>query len=94
MLTPRAIHNYEQIVSYLVRNWGITAANNFIDRFREVIEILSENSEIFPFEDNVKRVQKCILTKHNILYFKETNVIRIISIFDTRQNPKKLLSII
>ena len=40
-------------------------------------------------------MQKCLLTKHNMLYFRESDeIIEIITIFDTRQDPKKLTNII
>ena len=94
ILTPLAIVNYESIIAYLVNDWGPTVANNFIDRFEEVCSFLAENPEIYPFANRELMIQKCVLTKHNIIYFKETpDAIRILTIFDSRQDPKKLLSI-
>ena len=93
ILTPLAIANYEQIVDYLISDWSTAVADNFIDRFESVCMLLSDNPEIFPFISKDKRVQKCVLTKHNVIYFKETsNSIKILTIFDTRQDPDKLLS--
>ncbi|MFI5138906.1 MAG: type II toxin-antitoxin system RelE/ParE family toxin [Sphingobacteriales bacterium] len=95
ILTPTATRNFLTIIDYLSANWGITVTNNFIDRFEQVLVLLAENPGMFQFLDQTRRVQKCIMTKHNILYFKETaKTIRIITIFDTRQDPKKLSSII
>jgi len=91
VVTPTAAINYENITDYLMVKWGISVTNNFIDRFDQVLILLSENPGMFPFVDKAKQVQKCLLTKHNILYFKETvDSIRILTIFDTRQNPEKL----
>lgn len=76
-------------------NWGTTVTSNFIARFENLCELLSENPAIFPFINRSKQVQKCVLTKHNILYFKEyANSIKILTIFDTRQAPEKLASLI
>ena len=95
VLTPYSIANYEVIVKYLLTNWNHNVANNFIERFEQVCEHLSENPEIFPFVDKTKGVQKCVLTKHNILYFKETaESIKILTIFDSRQDPEKLFSVV
>jgi len=95
ILTPLAEINYEGIIEYLVNNWEPRVANTFISRFEKVCELLIENSEIFPFYDKNKQIQKCVLTKHNVIYFKSTpNAIKILTIFDTRQNPDKLFSII
>lgn len=36
-------------------------------------------------------VRKCVTTKHNTIYFREEpNIIVILRIYDTRQNPDKL----
>ena len=84
--------NYEDIVDYLIANWGITVTNNFIERFESVCELLAENPDIYPFINKAKQIQKCVLTKHNIIYFKETtDAIKILVLFDTRQDPDKLL---
>jgi plasmid stabilization system protein ParE len=94
ILTPRAIVDYEQIIKYLVDKWGIPIANDFIGRFEKITVLLVTNTAIFPFVDTIKQIQKCVLTKHNVLYFKETgDAIKILAIFDTRQNPEKLSSI-
>jgi plasmid stabilization system protein ParE len=42
ILTPLAVINYEVIVAYLVTNWGLTAANNFIERFEKICVFLAE----------------------------------------------------
>jgi len=95
ILTPLAEINYEGIIEYLIENWEPSIASNFIGRFENVCELLVENPEIFPFYDKKKGIQKCVLTKHNVIYFKSTpNAIKILTIFDTRQNPDRLASII
>jgi plasmid stabilization system protein ParE len=95
ILTPRAEQNFVKIVAYLTYKWGPSVTNNFIDRFEHVLILLAEDPGMFQFADRVKRVQKCLVTKHNILYFKEFDeVIKIITIFDTRQDPQKLKDVI
>ena len=91
VLTPLAEINYEKIIQYLINNWGAKTTTNFIARFEKMTELIIDNPEIFPYVNKEKRVQKCVLTKHNILYFKQTpTAIKILTIFDTRQNPDKL----
>ena len=95
ILTPTASRNFSTIIDYVTYKWGINVAKNFIDRFEQVLILLADDPGMFQFVDQIKQVQKCIVTKHNILYFKETKeVIKIITIFDTRQDPKKLTKII
>lgn len=95
ILTPIAANDFDNVVNYLMYKWGVSVTNDFIERFEKVIVLLSQNPAMFPFFDKSKNMQKCIVTKHNILYFKEMNdAIKILTIFDTRQNPEKLSSII
>ena len=95
ILTPLAVINYENIIDYLFVNWGARVTENFIKRFEKVCDILVETPGIYPYVSKVKKVQKCVLTKHNIIYFKDTkSAIRILTIFDTRQTPEKLSLII
>lgn len=61
ILTPLAIINYEDIVDYLMLNWGTTVTSNFIARFENLCELLSENPAIFPFINRSKQVQNVCL---------------------------------
>jgi len=91
VLTQTALNNYNAIVKYLIEEWDVSVANDFIERFVEVRNMLAINAEIFAYENKAKQIQKCVLTKHNIIYFKATKTqIKILAIFDTRQDPKKL----
>ena len=91
ILTPIALQDFQNIVDYLNYKWDISTVNNFIDRFEKVIVLLSTNATPFPFVDHDKEIQKCLLTKHNTLFFIETeNEIKILTIFDNRQDPEKL----
>ena len=95
ILTPLALEDFNNVIEYLTENWDIVTTRKFILRFERIIILLSNNPGIFPYFDKSKELQKCLVTKHNVIYFKETkHVVRIITIFDTRQNPKKLSSII
>lgn len=95
VITKLAQITYNDVLEYLIANWGETVTNDFIERFEEVYRAIAKNPQMFPFKDKVKQVQYCVLTKHNILYFKEVEeMIQILIIFDTRQNPKKLLGLL
>jgi plasmid stabilization system protein ParE len=95
ILTPRAFANYQKIVGYLMYHWGTKVTNNFIDRLIESMRLVAQDRGRFPFENRIKQIQRCVVTKHNVLYFKENQRnIRVLTIFDTRQDPKKLTSII
>jgi len=91
ILTPIALSDFDSVVEYLTYKWGLNVTNDFIERFDKVSLILSEDPSRFPFFDITKQIQKCLLTKHNVLLFQEKDqVITILTVFDTRQDPKKL----
>lgn len=91
ILTPIAINDLEKLIEYLSSEWGIAVANRFLSRFENVTSLLADNPGIFPYFDKHRHIQRCVVTKHNILYFIEKELeIHIITIFDTRQDPDKL----
>lgn len=93
ILTPIALDEYQNIIEYLLNKWGTRVTGNFINRFERISELLVKQPQIFPFVHKEKLIQKCVLTKHNVIYFTDTaEAIRIIRVFDTRQNPEKLSS--
>jgi plasmid stabilization system protein ParE len=92
ILTPLAESNYDTIIAYLLNKWNAKTAGDFIDRFKEVTGFISKSPAIYSFVDRDRKIQKCVLTKHNTIYFVEReNVIIILAIFDSRQDPQKLL---
>ena len=94
VLTPTALKDFQNIIDYLNYRWNTSDVNNFIDRFEKILILLSTDSAIFPFVDSRKRIQKCFLTKPNTLFFIETEEeVKILTIFDTRQDPEKLIII-
>jgi plasmid stabilization system protein ParE len=94
VLMPLALANYDIILDYLLSEWTEKIANDFVKRFNQVCNILLESPDIYPYTDKVKNVQRCVLTKHNVIYFVVTpDAIKILAIFDSRQNPERLLGI-
>ncbi|RLD69077.1 MAG: type II toxin-antitoxin system RelE/ParE family toxin [Bacteroidetes bacterium] len=90
-ISDRAIANLENIFEYLIQNWSEKVDANFKKILLSKIHSLSENPFMYP-ESNIKHgIRKCVVTKHNILYYRIiTDEIEIITIHDTRQNPKSL----
>ena len=52
---------------------------------------ISINPKQFPLIFKKKKIRKCVMTKHNTLFYRENkDNIDILRIFDNRQDPKKL----
>ncbi|MFD2873412.1 type II toxin-antitoxin system RelE/ParE family toxin [Mucilaginibacter ximonensis] len=95
VLTPLAAEDFYNVLNYLTNKWGDEVVNDFLDRYEDVIALLADSAAIYPYFDIARKLQRCVLTKHNILYFRETeDSVLIFTIFDTRQNPEKLSGII
>lgn len=63
----------------------------FCQRVGRSIAIIKNNPESFPESQKKKGLRKCVVTKHNTLYYSfDAEKIYILTVFDTRQHPNKL----
>jgi len=52
---------------------------------------IKENPYLFPVTEYGQEVRRCMITKHNALYYRIINrTIEIVTIHDVRQNPDNL----
>jgi plasmid stabilization system protein ParE len=86
-----AVNDFESILAYLSLNWGMEVVNSFIDRTDIYINQICNTPSLFPFIQKSKKIRRCILTKHNTLYYRyNKGRIDILRIYDNRQNPRTL----
>lgn len=65
--------------------------NKFIEKLDTSIAIIEKQPEIFPESKKNKGLRKCVITKQTTLFYRfNTKQIYIVTVFDTRQHPKKL----
>ncbi len=80
-----------KIIDYLLYSWNVEVAEDFLDILEDSITRIQEHPESYRIIDPIRKVRKCVVTKHNTIYYTEVdNVIEIIRLFDTRQDPGKL----
>jgi plasmid stabilization system protein ParE len=95
VLTSIAEDDLENILDYLQSNWGQAVCSRFVLRFEEVCRLFSTSPEIYPQINRAKKIRKCTLTSQNTIYFRvKSNTVEIITIFDNRQDPAKLQTIL
>ncbi len=88
---PLAENDLSAILEYLDKNWDSKVSANFIDMTENVIDQISINPRQFPIIFIRKRIRKCVLTKHNSLFYRESrSKAEILRIYDTRQDPDSL----
>jgi plasmid stabilization system protein ParE len=89
--SPLSEKDFENILEYLNDKWNYKVANNFIDLTENIINQISNNPKQFPIIYLRKRIRKCVLTKHNSLFYREKrDKVEILRIYDTRQDPNSL----
>jgi len=87
--SPLSKKDFVTILDYLQNNWDNKVVQGFIEITDRSIEQISNNPKQFPLI--TKNVRKCVLTKHNTLYYRDgKESIDILRIFDNRQDPQKM----
>ena len=81
----------EILFEYLLDAWSYKVKTDFINKLDENIQIIKNQPESFPESEKESGLRKCVITKQTTLYYEFNNKeIHILSLFDTRQDPKKL----
>jgi len=87
--SPLSQKDFVLILDYLQNYWDNKVVQVFIEITERSIEQISNNPKQFPLIN--KDVRKCVLTKHNTLYYRDgKESIDILRIFDNRQDPQKM----
>jgi plasmid stabilization system protein ParE len=88
--TPNALQDYEQFVNYLLKEWPINNATEFISLVEERVYNLSLFPNIGIASIKKPSIRSILITKHNRLFYHvHLTKIIILDIFDTRQDPQK-----
>ncbi len=92
VISERADNNLKRIFDYLELNWSIKVKNNFKKDLEKEVKYIRENPYIFPVSNVKDNVRRCLITKHNAMYYRILgNVVEIITIQDTRSKPNSLI---
>lgn len=84
-----AQQRYREIINYLEENWSENEVKNFVHLTNNLIDQIELNPLLFK-KVSKSGLRQAVLTKHNlILYRIEKDQIQLLTIFDTRQNPRK-----
>jgi hypothetical protein len=86
---PEALANFASICGYLETAWTENEVRNFVQQTDRLIHLLSQGNVSFQrsAQANCHRVP---ITPHNMLYYRISgDVLEILTIWDTRQDPLK-----
>ena len=88
--SPRALDNFHEVILYLEKNWTDLVVKDFVTRTEKVIQLISEHPEMFKQVSFQNASREAVITKHNLLIYRVcTNKIVLLTVFDTRQHPRK-----
>jgi len=91
IISKTAEKKLDKLFVYLIEKWSVTVKKEFVEKLDSSIEIIQNQPEIFPKSKKGKGLRKCLITKQTTLYYRyNSERINIVTIFDTRQNPKRL----
>lgn len=82
-----------QLNDYLLKKWNVKVRDNFILGLSEKINQISIHPESCIQSKVFIGIYKCVVTKQITFYYRilsDKNEIEIITLFDSRQSPKKL----
>ena len=89
--SDRALADLQNIINYLTENWTPKEIQNFARRLDKRLDLITTNPGLFPKTAKRKNVRRSVLTKQTVIYYEtKENIINIVTLFDPRQNPKKL----
>ncbi len=88
--TKRANSKFNKIIDYLEEEWGHGVTQNFVTKTYDIIELISDQSDLGTLENSEKSIRGFLLTKHNRLFYRVTEKeIILLNFFDTRSGSKR-----
>ena len=91
IISPQAKEDILSILEYLKTNWNQTIVDDFLNKLDAFYLIVSIHPRLFGYYNKRKNIRNFVLSKHNVIFYRNTRrAIEIITVFDGRQNFKKL----
>lgn len=88
--TRRADHKFDQILQYLLKEWGEGGTQTFVKQVYEFLNIIVEFPEIGTIENRDKEIRGFVIVKQITVFYKITNKkVILLDFFDNRQHPSK-----
>jgi len=88
--SKRADKKFDNILDYLLSEWGERVTESFVKKVYDFIDTLSEFPEIGTIENKDNQIRGfTIVNQINVFYKVSGYQIIILDFFDNRQNPKK-----
>ena len=89
--SDEALNNLKSIIAYLESRWSKKEISKFANLLDKNVNLIKDNPLLFPKSNRRKEYRKAVISKQISLYYMIDNKsITIITLWDNRQNPRKL----
>jgi plasmid stabilization system protein ParE len=86
--SKEAVEDYASNIDYLLKEWTIKEAEQFVSNAADIIRIISVMPEAFPVS-NYKSIRKALVCKQiNLLYLVQKSEIVLLRFWNNKQNPE------
>jgi plasmid stabilization system protein ParE len=90
-LSPLAEVKLTKLLNFLSEEWSEKIKDNYLTILKSKFTQLSNFPESCELSAKKKGVYKCVVTKQSIFFYRiKGREVEIITLFDSRQDPKKL----
>lgn len=93
VVTKRADDDMTKAIAYLEENVGEKSVDIFTKKVFDTIQKIRKTEVVaYQIVDLKRNIRRCKIDAHNHLYYQiiDDSLIHVLTIFDSRQNPKKL----
>ncbi len=89
--STRAYNEYEEILDYIVENFGYEVAAKVNAHFEEIIDQIAINPFLYPSSNKVKSLRRCVISQQTTMYYRfNGESVEIASFRGNRMNPKSI----
>ncbi len=90
-LSRLASYKLELILDYIDSNWSEASREKFLKRLNKKLTLIKKSPLVFPQSKIRPDIRKLVISKQNSAYYLvKTDEILVITIFDSRQDQKRL----
>ncbi|HVV54478.1 MAG TPA: type II toxin-antitoxin system RelE/ParE family toxin [Mucilaginibacter sp.] len=89
--SERATEEFNKLQDYLISEWGEDISRRVLAEISQTLIRIQNSPEHFPYVKEQKKIRLCVASPQTSIYFQELkDAVVIVSVFDNRQNPRKL----
>ena len=90
--STEANERLKEIILYLVNEWSVKSAEKFVYILEDKLSHIKQFPLMYPALIDNDDIHFCVINKQITLYYKINEYeIEVITLFDTRSNPSKLI---